>query len=420
VRCAGLVVGVAAAGCAGKAAAPPASEPSAAPPAGPSSAGAEGAKVEHGDIKAFDARERGPSPQHPIDGGKLHGQIESDGPPTVTPGDKSTQIHATIASKDDVTCFVYPTAMDPGGQLTKVFEAAGKNVDFKRVLPTAIEVVGDYPAVFVEGQYLASTPNGKLFGELKAMVYAHDTTPFLCMLDVVGYHATFKRVALGLAQTLELEGASPKASRYTEVTIDRIGELPTGFTRTVVYDLPGGGKSNEVHSTSFALRTPSELSAKDDARSEEWDKNGRIASIEYAEGDGGALSERIQVKRASGREYKFEGTYEGKKISGTFKTKAPQGLLGDAQVAASTKKLLAGSAGAEELHFEGYVPSLDPTAPVEFVMRLRSRADRTVTMAFGQVQAAATIDADGLMEKLEIPFGTAVQRTERAFRHGAP
>jgi hypothetical protein len=290
----------------------------------------------------------------------------------------------------------------------------------RRVVTREVGVVADTPAVFVDAHYVARGAHGDAYGTLKLMVFASETAPMLCIHDQLGYHATFKRVTIGLAASLKVAAPQVRTARFTATFVRMVDGQATGFSRRTVYDVEGGGKVSEERTTTFTPRSPTDLVGADAIRVEEWDGKGHIQSISFAKGEGGDLLAQIQVKRSGVREYHVEGTRLGATLDSTFRTKAAEGLVGDAELYARTKKLLGTDAPGQDLRFEAYAPDVDPAAPIEVDIRPLSRPDRTVAMTFGALRGTAVIDAEGRPERLEMPQESAVLRLERASVRGDP
>jgi hypothetical protein len=62
---------------------------------------------------------------------------------------------------------------------------------------------------------------------------------------------------------------------------------------------------------------------------------------------------------------------------------------------------------------------MDPTAPVEYVIRATSKQDRKVSVTFGQVQLSGSVDAEGHMESVERPIGNVTMNIRRVFGRGS-
>jgi hypothetical protein len=126
----------------------------------------------------------------------------------------------------------------------------------------------------------------------------------------------------------------------------------------------------------------------------------------------------MTVKKVGLREYTYEGTHVGKKISGHFKTKNPSGLRTEAEEHAAIATLVASKPEAAELRFEKYMPDLDPTASMEEVYHLVSKADRKLSVSLGQNQMNVVVDDKGMLSKGEIAIGGATMTFDRVVLRG--
>jgi hypothetical protein len=378
---------------------------------------AEGPRVIAGDVRKLYARELAPLPVTKIHAGKLNGEVEGAGPPKIESDEHSTRITFSLGTGSDVRCFVYPRSMDVGAQLFGIVKAI-EGVDVQLLRPDVV-LIGDRVAVFLEVQYLAKTPEGVAGGELKMMAYDHPTTPLFCMQEEVGYNATFRRVTTEMAASLRLEGTELKIPKFVEIYADSINDQPTGFTRSALLAADKGTFIYiETHVT-VVPRSQKDLFVEDSLRTTSVDASGKVAEIRYAGSSGGEQTDNVTLKRIGAHEYSYSGTHRGKKIAGKLKTKDPRGFPTEADTTRDTLKLFADKAPVSELHVEEYHPDMDPTAPVEYVMRATSKADRKVSVTFGQVQLSGSVDAEGRMESAERSMGNATLNIRRVFTRGS-
>jgi hypothetical protein len=374
--------------------------------------------VVKGDIQQLYARELAPLPKAPFTVGALSGEVESVSPPAAEQDDNSTRLTLPLGTGTAMQCFVYPKAMDPGAQLLSIVKAISK-VDVRSVRPTDVVVVGEHAAIFAEVQYLAKTAGGTAAGEVKLMAYAHPITPMLCLHDEVGYNAAFKRIAVGLAATLKLEGHDVRIPEFVDIAVEQINGHPVGFARSSVVTGDDGNKVYIETSSSLVPRSAQDLMVEDETRMETLDKHGNLAKVVYAKSEGGEVSEDLTLSHVSGNEYRYEGTHLGKKASGTLKTKGPKGLRTDIDVRHAEGKLVAPDAKGGDMKIEEYHPDLDAGAPVEVLYHPLSKKDRTLTMTLGTAQVTITLDANGLSQKGEMPVGGATVTMERVFVRGS-
>jgi hypothetical protein len=391
----------------------PAPSDSAAPSAGAAP------RVVHGDIQKLYEREVPPLPKTNFKAGSVTGEVESASPPTSENDDKSTRLTFSLGTGASVQCFVYPKPIDVGTQLLAIVKAM-TNVDVRAAHPTDVVVVGDQVAVFLEVQYLAKTAGGPAAGEVKLMAYDHPITPMLCLHDEVGYNAAFKRVTLGLAASLKIPGRELRIPKFVEIETESVDGHPTGFTRSAILAGDGGNTLYLEISSSLVPRSESDLMVEDTARTKTMDKQGRVVAMTYAKSEGGEVSDDVKLKLVGGREYRYEGTHQGKKVAGSLKTKEPKGFPTEAEIDHRLQKLLAPDGKEAEVRFEEYDPDFDASTPIEVVLKPISKKDRTVKMTVGPSEMTMKVGSDGRVERAEMPVGAVKVTIERVFVRGSP
>jgi hypothetical protein len=383
-------------------------------PASPS-----GAPAEKFDPEGAYARELQPLAKTPLKFDKLSGQAEAAGAPTYKDMDGSVQLTIPVGTEASVQCFVYKKQVDAGGTVLKVMKEVGKNVDVRLFKVQDVSLVGDYPAVFLEAQYLAKTAKGQALGELKSMFYQHPVNPMLCIHDELGYNETFQRVTKGLAASIKIAGLSVAPTKLVEVYVDKIDGHPVGFSSSVVLPNKNGKRAAVSRSTMFLPKAENDLTIQDKASSEIWDADGRLLEAIYADSDAGEISMAIALKKVGPTEYAYKGKHGGKDLEGTFKTKSKRGLTTDKVLAdLVVRELLSGK--SSELTVEEYHASVNPEAALEVSYKTASKEKRQITTMIGDAQATLTSDPKGRLEKAEIPVGTTSITHERIFSRGAP
>jgi hypothetical protein len=411
------VIAVALAGCAH----PQAGSGEAASPAsasGDSAPSQEGdAKVVHGDVQKLYEREIGALPQSPFTVGGVSGEVESASPPKTEQDDKSTRLTFSLGTGSPMQCFVYPKPMDVGSQLLAIIKSIS-SVDVRAARPTDVVVVGEHAAVFAEVQYLAKTSGGAAAGEVKLMAYDHPINPLLCLHDEVGYNAAFKRIAIGLAASLKVEGRSLRIPEFIDLSIEKIEGHAIGYTRSSLMTGDDGKKVYVETSATLVPRSAKDMMVEDESRMETLDKQGQISQLVFAKSEGGEVSEDLTLTRSAPNAYRYDGTHLGKKVSGVVKTKGPKGFPSNVEVRRAERKLLSGDGKSAEMHVEEYHPQLDAGAPVDVLYRLTSKKDRTMSMKLGEAEVTLTFDHDGLSEKGAMPIGSSTLTVERVLVRG--
>ena len=392
--------------------APPPSQPGA-PQPGPAPSG-RGV-----DLEALYARELTPISTKSIQYKKLSGEAEIAGTATFKDHDTSLEVTIPIGTQSPLQCFVYRNEVDAGGTVLLVTREAAKKVDIRAFKVADVALIGDYPAVFLEAQYLAKTDRGQALGELKSMFYQHPTSSMLCLHDELGYNESFRRITKALAASLKIAGAEINPSKLMEVYIDKIQGQPAGFSRNVVLPGKNGSLAFLSRSTTFIPRSLRDLVIQDAASSEIWDADGKLIEGSYAESDGGELSLQIALKKVGPQEYTYKGKRSGRPVSGKFKTKNKRGLATDKTTTALVATELLTSKSTE-LKLEEYHAGLNPEAPVDVSYKTESKEKRLIKMTLGQMEAHATADDKGMLEKLEFPVGSITLSQERILVRGSP
>jgi hypothetical protein len=193
---------------------------------------------------------------------------------------------------------------------------------------------------------------------------------------------------------------------------------PVGFEKRAVRDSAGGAKLTEVETSLLLPRTARELMVQDTVSTELTDKDGRLVARDYARSTNGELDIQMSLEQVGGREYHYEGKHSGKELSGNFTVKT------DLSTSPSTARLVREqllSGKKKELTLRVYDPAANPVAPVDQVLSRESDKGRELKMKMGPLEATLTVDAQGLVEKAELPFmGDLRMVQERVSVSGSP
>jgi hypothetical protein len=355
-------------------------------------------------------------------GDHFTGEVEGSGAPVYERSEGTTSIRVPLRDASELMCFVYDNPIDPGGALMTIVRAISEdeNLQVQRVYPTEIVDAGGVPAVFLDVDYVTPGQGGMLAGQVKLMVRASNKLPVLCAHDQPGFVQSFRRITLAMATSLAVAGQAPAvAPRYAELQLVRLGKHPVGFEWWEVWEGEGGKRVTENTRMLMLPRSPTELVVEDATFSATSEAGGQLLELSYAKARGGELALQVTVRRESSGSYSYEGTRDGKPVQGTFQSK--RGLSHELDTASAVRaRLLTGK--AQELTFDFYRPSSDPTKPVEVVYRKAEAAGRAVTVTSGDTVFTGTADARGLIEHVELPLpGSTVRLTiDRVFARGEP
>ncbi|HEX5748513.1 MAG TPA: hypothetical protein VFZ09_19900 [Archangium sp.] len=412
----GLLTGCATPASSSRTEAPSQAPAEAAPP--PASAGSAPAS-EKSDVKALFARELAPLSKQKVSApdGSFTGEVEATGAPTLQAGEGLFVLSIPLGTGSPLTCFVYSQPVDAGGAIYRLVEMAGQRTELQRVRITDIRLIGESPAVYAEAEYRVNGPRGKAAGLAKMMVYADDRVPLVCTHDEPGYSESFARVTSGLAASLQGSGGTPPASRYFEFSVIRVRGLPVGFEKHTIREAAGGGRLTEVESSLFFPRSPRELSVHDSVSSELSDKDGKLVARDFARASNGEPDIQMALEQVQGREYHYEGTHLGKALNGTFT--APADLATEPGTARLLReRFLPGPEQEVTLHY--YIPTANPAAPVQQVLRKGAAGSRELSVEMGPLKATLTLDAQGMGEKMVAPLGDTEMVRERVRVRGTP
>jgi hypothetical protein len=371
------------------------------------------------DPEALYRREVQPLSKKAIQFEKLSGEAETEGVAKVESHDNSFQVTIPIGTESAVECFVYKSAVDTGGTLLLFTREAAKQVDIRLFKVADVSLVGDYPVVFLEAQYLAKTAKGQALGELKTMFYQHPITSMLCVHDELGYNESFRRVTKALASSLKIADMQVNPTKSVQVYVDKIAGHPAGFSSHVVLSDKTGKMTFLSRSTTFIPRSASDLAISDAVSSEVWDSDGKLLEAVYADSEGGELNVNITLKRIGPQEYAYKGQHGGKTVAGKFRTKSKRGLATD-KITTNlvATQLLTGK--SSELKMEQYHAGLNPAAPTEVSYKTESKDNRRIKVMLGSMEALATADDKGMLERMEIPVGGLSLSQERVLVRGVP
>lgn len=393
-------------------------------PAPASAPAAPSAPAEPLTLEAARARELAPLGKQRLadPNGLFTGEVEGSGAAKYESGEGYTSFTLPLGEASELMCFVYDHPIDAGGALLAVAQAItqDENLRIQRVYPTGVVESGGVPAVFLDVDYLAPTEGGMAPGQAKLMVRASNRLPVLCAHDELGYTQSFRRISLGMANALVTPGESaPPAPRYAEIQVVRLGQYEMGFEWWEVRDAEGGKRTTENTALLMMPRSTTQLMVQDTSFTTTADAKGQLLEMAYAKARDGELAVQVKVNREAAGAYRYEGTHGGKPVQGAFQSK--RGLTHELSTAAAVReKLLTGK--VKELAFDFYRPSGDPTKPAEVVYRKAEGAPRAVTVTSEGVTFTGTVDAKGLVEKVEMPLpgGQVKMTVERVFSRGEP
>lgn len=391
--------------------------PGAAPEAGAADPEAQARKA--AEIKAAFGRElKGELRKFPFEApGGIKGSAEAKAAPTVKA--EGPELVIDIGTQQPVSCTIFAQRIDAGASTSRMAAAIAKEMKLLGAQPVAVAAVAGSALVFSEMVYQTATEKGPMLGHFKLAVYAHDGHSLLCNHDEPGYSKSFQRVVGSLAASLEGGGQDERAgSRYAEISVMRIGDVPIGYAEMVLWDREGGGSVESQYETQILPRSQTDLVAVDAYRQEAADADGLLVSGTYVHLTNGEIDSKMTLAKGKAPgSFRYEGEKQGKKLAGTFRTKA--GLATDLWFARRFDAK-AGYGPKGEVKHEGYVSSANPVAASLISYRKDAAQPRRAEMTVGPLRAAGELDENGLFKSMEVPVGPTKIAVERVWSRGAP
>jgi hypothetical protein len=351
--------------------------------------------------------------------GGLKGAVEAKGAPAVQGGADAEIVTIDLGTAQPVRCTIVRSRVDVAAFVQRYVNGVKDRVSIVAIRPVAVAVAARSPLLFAEIVYSADSPEGKRLGHAQLGIHAHDARSVICEQDEPGYEKTFQRVVTGLASRLEGGGEDARAgARYREIVVTRVGEMPVGFTEHVVWDRKGGGRVAKVWTSQLLPRSPTEIVAKDGYSEELYDAKDLLELGSYANAEGGEIAARMKVTRGKdGVSYAYDGEQQGKKLAGTFKSRA--GLATDLWFARRFDKAR-GYGPKGEVRAQGYDLEANPAGPLEISYRKDPKRARGVALSVGPIQFTGVLDDAGIVTDSEVPVGPATLIVHRVFVQGTP
>lgn len=349
----------------------------------------------------------------------LKGAVEAKGAPAVQGGADAETVTIDLGTAQPLRCTIVRSRVDVAAFVQRYVNGVKDRVSILAIRPVAVAVAAQSPLLFAEIVYSADSPKGKQLGHAQLGVHAHDARSVICEQDEPGYEKTFQRVVTGLASKLEGGGEDARAgARYREIDVTRVGEMPVGFTEHVVWDRKGGGRVAKVWTSQLLPRSPTEIVAKDGYAEELYDAKDLLDLGSYASAEGGEISARMKVRRGKdGVSYGYDGEQQGKKLAGSFKTRA--GLATDLWFARRFDKAR-GYGPKGEVRAQGYDLEANPAGPLEISYRKDPKRARGVAVSVGPIQLTGVVDDDGIVSESVVPVGPATLIVHREYVQGTP
>jgi len=289
--------------------------------------------------------------------GTFTAYIEAKSPPKLKQAGQVVTVSVDLGWDAEVQCYVYTQPIDAGGASHALLEAAAKAVKFKSVGPYFLDHHTLEPMLGIRGLYHVERDGTLLAGDFKLMAMPRSEHPVLCTHDGPGYAKSFQRVSTEFAKSFRFESEQPSPQRG-ELWAMTLDGTPAGFSRDTTYQLEDGKVRRLSLSARFITSAPGEMSFQDKADIVTCDKDGALISGKYLSLGNGQLEIEIDVSRSK-TGYDYVGTIEGKKVTGSFKSKQPV----TTRYAVERKfKALARAGKPAKFDQWEYTPSVDPIA----------------------------------------------------------
>ncbi|WP_437820932.1 hypothetical protein [Sorangium sp. So ce1078] len=394
------------AGCGGSTGAAPAESPAGSPAP---------AAQEPFDLDKALAREADDLPAREVSAGDWSARAFGAGEPKIEQKEKLVAITIPLGTESPVECFVYNTMLDSGEVIRNFVDLLDPaKVEISRVVPWEVSVHRESPAVFVQALYLAPTAAGKAAGLLKIALHADRAHPIACLHDEVGYVRTFERLTKGIFDSFDSKSAAPK-SEYTDTVILRVDKVPIGFETSDLFKDEGGQRRWLSRSATLLPRDPKSLHIEDEASNVLIDAQGRIKGGVWIESSGGKANHRIELSQKTNYQYEYSGEVEGKQVQGTFTPSAKAWLASPVSTASELARLQK-KKGPFDLKQQEYMPSVDPTKPVD--VQYARDASGSVTVSLGTMRLVGNLAPDGRPEAFELSAGPPRLTLQRAYARG--
>lgn len=370
-------------------------------------------------LEAMFARESEPAGTQTFTIGSVEVSTESS-TPIVAKHDaaqKSTMIAVGVGASSSMVCYLFDGPVDVGTVVSRTLDGVKTAVTITGMRPSSIEVIEKSPAVFIEARYQTKGTESVKIGQLNMMSYASNVAPMLCIFDEPGYVKAFHRVASSLATALAKALVKPTESFvYRSVDLTRVGAIEIGFSVTM-WSKGGDGLMRLISmSTMLMPRSATDWLINDNGSVATLDKDMTIKEKAFFSSNNGEPDLQITLKKDKGGAYTYDGTMQGKPLTGKLKTKNGKGLASDITSARDTREqLLTGK--KTKLVEEDYVPSADPTA-LTTITATKGAGPKQLTLEMGPVKIDAEVDAQGMTETITMQAGPAEMKQKRVFAEG--
>lgn len=350
---------------------------------------------------------------------KLAGKVEEQ--------DGGYLLSLDIGSQAPMTCEVVLEELDMAATLRTVaqstlaeLESIQGKIDAKMVEQQDAGAIGRSPFMAVDWLYRVNDSEGPKLGALKQIVATKDGFGLYCAHSELGYTKTFRSVAAALIESIEF--ADPNWDpQYLEISTASLGERRIGVAVLSV-EKDADGDYRLMQMTSFLLPvTPDTIKAQDVYHIQWSHPDASLINATHIASSDGEIETNLSLKRAEDGDWRFEGTFNNKGISGTIRSDTnPATMIAQARArrALFDRKDVVGATVSERIWTRLSPESfLDSKATVTAVINDQQLATREEV---GSIVADAVIDrATGMPAVMTMQMGPQTVKLERVYVQGS-
>ncbi|MCG8553772.1 MAG: hypothetical protein MJD61_00565 [Proteobacteria bacterium] len=373
--------------------------------------------------RAFE-QELEPQHVHPIESkdGKLRARLEASSQPTVTRSDEAYMLVAPLAGAP-LRCFAWDGRMDPANTIRSLvsmtLEASKSSgtLNGYQFEALASGLAGSIPYLYARALYTqAQDKGGDKLGQIQYLVAGGDVFSVGCVHDHPGLRTTFVRIAKGLVTSMESSLRGEEAGlRYREVfLIDSTGPF-NGFAVASLNKKDDGGSMEWGFESTLMLGASQTLVAVDIVSWKRSNRNGEIVEARFLKNLNGNTDYDLTLE-ASKAGYGVKGSLKSKAYQTSLELDDP--LLDVVRVQALIRKKVLKE--GQQLSVAQYVPNANPSATVTMSMRRleRPQGQWNTHMQIADIAQKARLDAQGMLERAQLPLGPITLEVKRGWLHG--
>lgn len=314
--------------------------------------------------------------------------------PQVTTEPGYDRVEAWFGGKRALNCFVYQVPIDAGQAVTRLLRAIGVGIEFEKIEPRSVELVGETPLVQISGKYKESDTGRP--GLFKLALASRTRFPVVCTHDEIGFEKEFEDIVRGFVQ--QFSPASPISEDAPELMSevwklkDNLGTL--GFSTFRVYRGAEGETVSLEVSTTYAslgnrLRTTDSVTLEsEDAQGL---KSGKWLDIVDTRS---LLQIALERRPNENGHYRYIGEVDGRSVAGDFDSTIRLSSSGTANREIS--RFAEGEPDPDqELSLLRYQPAHSLEAPTQVFFR-STRNDKILRMERGGSVSELELGADWL------------------------